>query len=230
MSVGRSSSRVVLFTLAACLAGWPAAAMAQTPQKPAGNQTPAAPSGDKVPARPASPQKQTPPELPKGVDLPAGYVIGVEDVLTVFFWREKDISGDAQVRPDGMISLPLLNDIRAAGLTPDQLRVAVTAAATKILEDPTVTVIVKAINSRKVYIVGNIPKPGPYPLLVPTTVLQLIAMAGGVQEFADSENITILRMENGKQTTFRFNYEDMERRRNLQQNIELKPGDTIIVP
>jgi len=146
------------------------------------------------------------------------------------FWREKDLSTEAQVRPDGKISLPLLNDIEATGLTPDQLRAKIATAASKYVEDPTVTVVVKQINSRKVFITGQVPKPGPYPLGGPTSVLQLIATAGGVNEYADSEHILILRNQDGKQTSIPFNYKDMEKRKNLQQNIELRPGDTVIVP
>jgi polysaccharide biosynthesis/export protein len=168
--------------------------------------------------------------LPAGVPTPPDYVIGPEDVLTVVFWREKDLSADAAVRPDGMISLPLLNDVQASGLTPEALRLQLTEAAAKFVTDPTVTVVVKEINSRKVFITGMVAKPGPYPLTAPTTVMQLLAMAGGVHEFADAKNISILRVENGRQVALRFNYRDVLRRRNLQQNIELQPGDTVVVP
>ncbi len=157
-------------------------------------------------------------------------MIGPDDVLAVVFWREKDLSGDVAVRPDGMITLPLLNDVKAAGLTPDQLRDVLTKAAEKFVEVPSVTVVVKAINSRKVFITGMVSKPGPYPLMAPTTVTQLIATAGGVHEFADKKNITILRVENGREVAFKFNYQDIMKRKNLGQNIELKPGDTVIVP
>ena len=164
------------------------------------------------------------------VSAPADYVIGPDDVLTIVFWRDKDLSGDVAVRPDGRISLPLINEIAAVGLTPDQLRVRVQEAAGKFLQDPTVTVQVKQINSRKVFITGQVPKQGAYPLMGPTTVLQLLALAGGVLEYADDENIVIIRTENGRQVTYRFNYDEVIRRRNLRQNIELRPGDTILVP
>lgn len=167
---------------------------------------------------------------PAGVAPPSDYVIGPDDVLTVIFWREKELSGDVGVRPDGRISLPLLNDVVAAGLTPEQLRVRLTEAADKYIEDPTVTVVVKQINSRKVFITGQVAKPGPYPLMAPTTVVQLIAMAGGVLEYADEKNITIMRTENGRPVSLRFNYKDVKKGKNLQQNIVLKPGDTVVVP
>ena len=167
---------------------------------------------------------------PTGAPVPADYVIGPDDVLTIVFWREKELSGDVAVRPDGRISLPLLNDIEAVGLTPEQLRARVTEAAGKLLEEPTVTVIVKAINSRKVFITGQVGKPGPYPLTGPTTVVQLLTMAGGVLEYADEKEISILRTENGKQIRLRFNYDEVKKGKKLEQNILLKPGDSIIVP
>ena len=170
------------------------------------------------------------PAIPAGAPVPEDYVIGPDDVLTIVFWREKDLSGEVAVRPDGRISLPLLNDIEAAGLTPEQLRVRVTEAASKLLEEPTVTIVVKQINSRKVFITGQVAKPGPYPLMGPTTVVQLLAMAGGVAEYADDKNIAIMRTENGKQVSYRFNYDEVKKRRKLEQNILLKPGDTVIVP
>ncbi|CAN5349525.1 polysaccharide biosynthesis/export family protein [soil metagenome] len=170
------------------------------------------------------------PAAPAGVPLPAGYVIGPDDVLTVLFWRDKEMSGDFAVRPDGMISLLLVNDVKAAGLTPEELRDEVTKAASKFIDDPTVTIVVKEINSRKVFVTGMVGKPGPYPLTGPTSVMQLLSMAGGVHEFAKAKNIMILRQENGREVALRFNYNDVKRGRNLKQNVELKPGDTIIVP
>jgi polysaccharide biosynthesis/export protein len=180
-----------------------------------------------------APGNGTPPPsvaVPAGIVPPAGYVIGPDDVLAVVFWREKDMSADVTVRPDGKITLPLVNDIQASGLTPEQLRDDLSKAAAKYIEVPAVTVVVKAINSRKVFVTGMVGKQGPYPLLGPTTVMQMLATAGGVQEFADAKNIMILRTENGRQVSIRFNYNDVRKGKNLKQNIELKPGDTIIVP
>jgi polysaccharide export outer membrane protein len=188
----------------------------------------AAPQQSQQPA--ASNNVSTSAPAPTGAPLPDDYVIGAEDILTIVFWREKDLSGEVAVRPDGRISLPLINEIEAAGLTPEQLRVKVTEAAEKLLEQPTVTVMVKQINSRKVYITGQVAKPGPYALSGPMTVVQLIAMAGGVHEYADDKNIAIMRTENGKQISLRFNYEEVKKRKKLEQNIQLKPGDTVIVP
>ena len=167
---------------------------------------------------------------PPAVAPPPDYVIGPDDILSVVFWRDKDMSADVAVRPDGKISLPLLNDVQAAGLTPPQLRDRLTEEARNYVEDPNVTVVIRQINSRKVFVTGQVNKPGPYPLGGPTTVLQLIAMAGGVPEYAHTKNIRVMRSENGKQVSFRFNYNEVVAGKNLKQNIELKPGDTVIVP
>ena len=165
-----------------------------------------------------------------GVEVPGDYVIGPDDVLTIVFWREKDLSGEVAVRPDGKISLPLLNDVDAAGLTVEELRLRITESAGKLIEEPTVAVVVKQINSRKVFITGQVSKPGPYALTSPTTVVQLIAMAGGVAEYANAKNITIVRVVNGKQVSLRFNYDEVEKGKKMEQNILLLPGDTVIVP
>ena len=193
-------------------------------------------SAQQAPAGPAKPTNGAKPPagvtIPAGVPTPADYVIGPDDVLGIVFWRDKDMSVDVAVRPDGQITLPLLNDVRAAGLTPLQLREKLTVAAAKFMTvDPTVTVVVKAINSRKVTVIGMVGKQGPYPLSGPTTVMQMLAIAGGVQEFAKTKDIKILRTdEKGVQTALRFNYKEVVQGKNLKQNIELKPGDTIIVP
>ncbi len=165
-----------------------------------------------------------------GLALPTGYVIGPSDVLSVVFWRDKDMSADVTVRPDGNISLPLLNDVPAAGLTPDQLRARLVDAASKYVEDPNATVLVKEIHSRNVFITGNVAKPATYPLNGDMTVLQLIALAGGLQEYADAKNIVVIRNENGRPQYHKFNYKDVVKQKNVAQNIALKPGDTIVVP
>ena len=164
------------------------------------------------------------------VSPPPDYVIGADDVLSVVFWRDKDMSSEVAVRPDGKISLPLLNDVQAAGLTPTQLRDQLTEGAKQYLSEPNVTVVVRQINSRKVFITGQVQKPGPYVLGGTTTVLQLIATAGGVLEYAHSNKIVVMRTENGKQTSHPFDYKGVITGKNLRQNIELRPGDTIIVP
>jgi polysaccharide export outer membrane protein len=162
------------------------------------------------------------------VNPPAGFVIGPEDVLSIVFWRDKEMSTEVTVRPDGKISLPLLDEVQAAGLTPAALRAHLVSESKRFFENPNVTVVVNQINSRKVFITGEVVKPGPYVITAPTTVLQLIAMAGGLKDFADSKNITIVRRENGQTTSYQFNYKAI--RKNPRQNIELKPGDTVVVP
>jgi polysaccharide biosynthesis/export protein len=165
------------------------------------------------------------------VEVPTEYVIGAEDVLGIVFWRDTDMTGDVTVRPDGKITLPLVGDLLAVGLTPEALKATIEKAATKYQKDPTVTVVVRQINSRKVYITGMVGNPGAYPLTGPRTVMQLIALAGGITEYADKKNITILRVEQGGQTkSFKLNYSDVAKGKNVQQNILLKPGDVVTVP
>jgi polysaccharide export outer membrane protein len=178
---------------------------------------------------PAQQVAEAPVNAPASVPLPAGYTIGTDDVLSIVFWRDKDMSADVVVRPDGKISLPLLNDVDAAGLTPEQLRAKLTEAASKFVTDPNATVVVKEIKSRKVFITGNVTKPGPYPLNGEMTVLQLVAVAGGLLEYADAKNIMVMRTENGRPQSFKFNYNDVTHQKHLEQNIPLKPGDTVVV-
>jgi polysaccharide export outer membrane protein len=163
-----------------------------------------------------------------GVVTPPDYVIGPQDVLSVVFWREKDMSVEAVVRPDGKISLPLLNDVDAAGYTPEALRDAITKAAAKYMAEPSVTVVVKEIKSRMVSITGQVTKSGSYELKQGMTVLHLIAEAGGLLEYADEGHIVVMRKEPA--ASFKFNYKDVIKGKNVQQNIALKPGDIVIVP
>jgi polysaccharide export outer membrane protein len=167
---------------------------------------------------------------PTDPPVPAGYVIGTDDLLSIVYWKDKDMSADAKVRPDGRIALPLINEVQAAGLTPEQLHDKLVEESKKYMEDANITVVVREINSRRVFITGMVNKPGPYPLTMQTTVMQLIALAGGLQEYADAKKIIIMRNENGKQTSLPFNYKDVASGKNLKQNIELRPGDTVVVP
>jgi polysaccharide export outer membrane protein len=204
-----NSQKVVTAAFAVMVLAGPAAAQSTPP-----SATPPGPA--RVPA-----------EAPV---TPEDYVIGPNDLLTISFWRDDTMTTDVLVRPDGRITLPLLNDIMAAGLTPEALGARITEAATKFLPDPSVVVIPKQINSRMVFITGMVGKGGPYPLMQPTTVMQLIAMAGGVSEWAKEDRIVILRSEGGKELRFRFNYKQVLEGKNPQQNILLKPGDTVIIP
>ncbi len=160
----------------------------------------------------------------------ADYVIGAGDVLSIVFWREPDLSGEVTVRPDGKITVPLLKDITAAGLTPADLEKGLQETAKRYIQDPNATVVVRQIHSRNVYITGNVARPGSYPLNTPTTVLQLIALSGGLLEYADAGGILVMRTEGGKPASFKFNYKDVSKGKALSQNVQLRPGDTVIVP
>ena len=158
------------------------------------------------------------------------YVIAPDDILNIVFWREDQMSGEVIVRPDGKISVPLLNDVQAAGLTPEELRDSLVTAAAKFMDDPNATVVVKQINSRKVFITGNVMQPGVHPLTSQMTVLQLLALAGGLQEYAKADDIVVVRLEGGDTQHYRFNYGDVISQKHAEQNIALKPGDTVVVP
>lgn len=158
------------------------------------------------------------------------YVIGAQDVLDIDVWKEAELTRSVPVRPDGKISLPLLNDVQAAGLTPTQLSEDITTELKKFITDPQVTVIVTQINSQRVYILGEMTRPGAYPLLPGMTVLQALSSAGGFTPFANMKKIYVLRSEGGKQEKFPFNYKDVVKGKNADQNIVLKAGDQIVVP
>jgi polysaccharide export outer membrane protein len=194
------------------------------------------------PAPPAEARPSLPP-APAGVGPPAAlttalpappedYKIGPDDLLQIVFWKDKDMTTDVVVRPDGRISLPVINEVQAAGLTPDQLREGILAAATKFFEDPSVNVVVKQINSRKVFITGEISKPSAYALTSRMTVIQLIALAGGLSPYAKANDIAIIRTENGQTQRFPVKYKDIMEGKpaSFKQNIELKIGDTVHVP
>ena len=157
------------------------------------------------------------------------FVIGNDDVLAINVWKEPDLSQKSQVRSDGKISMPLLNDITAAGLTPLQLRDEITEKLKKYVSDPRVTVVVTGTNSRRIFVTGEVLHTGPMTLLPHMTMLQALAQAGFTQ-FANPKAIYLLRNENGKQTKLPFNYKEVVKGNHPEQNIELKPGDTIVVP
>ena len=158
------------------------------------------------------------------------YVIGSEDVLDISVWKEPDLSRTVPVRPDGNISLPLLNDLHATGLTPSQLAAKVTKGLAKFVTNPQVTIIVTQINSQRFYVLGEAARPGAYTLTPNMTVLQALSNAGGFTPYANSKKICLLREENGKQQKLLFNYKDVIAGKRTEQNIVLKTGDTIVVP
>lgn len=157
------------------------------------------------------------------------YVIGADDILRISVWKEPDLSETLPVRPDGKISMPLLNDIPAAGLTPLQLKDAITEKLKKYIADPRVTVVVTAMNSRRIFVTGEVTHTGPMALLPGMTMLQALAEAGFTQ-FANLKGIYLLRTENGKQEKLPFNYKEVVKGNHPEQNIALKPGDTVVVP
>jgi polysaccharide biosynthesis/export protein len=158
------------------------------------------------------------------------YKIGPQDVLRIDVWKEPDITRIAPVRPDGRISLPLLNDVQAAGLTPSQLAATLTEGLRKFITNPQVTVSVSEINSRRVYVTGEVTKPGAFPLLPNMTVLQALSSSGGFSQFAKIKGIYVLRVEDGKQVKHPFNYKDVVSGKKPELNIPLQPGDVIVVP
>jgi polysaccharide export outer membrane protein len=157
----------------------------------------------------------------------SGYVIGLGDVLRVFVWKEPDLTLDVTVRSDGMITVPLLGDVQAAGRLPSQLAGSLVAELKRFIESPRVTVTVSQASSARVYVVGQMMRPGEFPLLGRMTVLKALALAGGFREFAKLESIVIVRED---QTVIPFNYKRVADAKDVSQNVLLAAGDTIVVP
>jgi len=227
----RCATLVTVITLAPHVA-W-AQATTRQPAPTTGAATPSttkppAPSTTKPtpPATPAPTPATAPATQPPAQAVPSDYRIGTEDVIGILFWREMEMSGDVTVRPDGMITLPLLGDVRAVGLSPDQLKDILQKNAAKFLTEANVTVVVRQINSRKVYVTGQVGMSGAYPLVGSRNVVQAIAMAGGLTEYAKGEEILIVRGS----MTFKFNYKEVLKGKRLEQNIQLQPGDQVLVP
>jgi polysaccharide export outer membrane protein len=166
----------------------------------------------------------------KAATADPNYTIGPQDVLDISVWKEPELTRSVPVRPDGKISLPLLNDVQAAGLTPSQLAALITTNLKKFVTAPQVTVIVTAINSQRVFIIGEVLRPGAFPLLPGMTVLQALSSAGGFTQFASLSKIYILRNEDGKQTKHPFNYKAAINGKQVDQNFLMKAGDQIVVP
>jgi polysaccharide export outer membrane protein len=181
----------------------------------------------------ASPAAETAPASPAAGDKlhDDSFVIGADDMLAISVWKEPDISRSILVRSDGKISLPLVGEVVAAGQTPVQLEQTITAKLKNYITDPQVTVIVQQINSEKYNILGQVGKPGAYPLMVTTTIVDAIAAAGGFKDFAKKKGIYILRRNAaGVELHITFSYQDFIKGKNTDQNITIQPHDTIIVP
>jgi polysaccharide export outer membrane protein len=166
----------------------------------------------------------------KQIEPSQEFTIGPEDVLSITVWHEPDLTNRVTVRPDGKIGIPLLNDVQAGGLTPKQLQQQITEGLKRFVSGPQVSVIVQEIHSQIVYITGAVARPGVYPLGHPMTVMELLVLAGGLSEFAKSEEIQILRRESDELRRFRFNYKQFIEGRDYQQDNFLRTGDMIIVP
>ena len=168
---------------------------------------------------------------PKSATADPNYLIGPQDILDIIVWKEQELTRNVPVRPDGKISLPLLNDVQAAGLTPMQLSMRITTSLRKYVADPQVTVVVTQINSQRIYILGEVNRAGAYPLLPGMTVLEALSSSGGFTIFANTKKIYLLRKTaDGKQEKLPFNYKDVIHGKAQEQNIPLQAGDTIVVP
>jgi polysaccharide export outer membrane protein len=203
--------------MAACLTAAGQSQPAPKPNEPKPAQTP--PAGNST-----APEK-SPESSAASVD-PNKYLIGPEDVLFVRVWREPDFTLAAAVRPDGKITMPLIGDVQAGEQTPMQLTKTLTEMLGKYINNPDVNVMVQEIRSKKYYIDGEVNKPGTYLLVTPTTILEALSNAGGFRDFANQKKIRILRQGN----ILHFNWKDVSRGKNLEQNIKVESGDHIIVP
>ena len=166
---------------------------------------------------------------PRTTELSAAYQIGPEDLLDISVWKNVELSRVVPVRPDGKVSLPLVNDIQAAGLTPTELRDRITTKLAEYIPAPEVSVMVREVHSRKVAVVGAVKMPGRYEMKSPMTVLEAIALAQGLSDFASRDRIVVLREVNGKTTEIPFNYRKIGDN-GSQQNFFLRPGDIVVVP
>jgi polysaccharide biosynthesis/export protein len=209
-------------------------------------------SGQSVPANPAAQAVSNPPEeatiaarpttVPEktaatmpGNPVPHGssddYLIGSGDTLQIAIWKEPEASvPSVVVRPDGRITIPLIKEVEVAGLTPRQVEVTITAGMGKFINDPNVTVVVAAINSKKVYMIGAVKKEGTLPYTYGMTVMQALSEAGGLTDYAKRKKIYILRSEKGREYRLDFNYEEVIKGERMDQNAVLLPGDTVVIP
>jgi polysaccharide export outer membrane protein len=162
--------------------------------------------------------------------LPYEYRIGAGDALHISVWKEPEASAGVVVRPDGMISTPLIKEIQVAGLTPTEAQNLITEKLVKLIQEPDVTVVVTGMGSKKIYAIGGVKKEGPIPYTYSMTVMQAISEAGGLSDYAKRKKIYVLRNENGKETRFFFNYDEVLKGNHMELNIVMLPGDTLVVP
>jgi polysaccharide export outer membrane protein len=209
--------RAVLFTLTIvpCMV-----ALAQTRK----NSPPPQPAPEKVEAPRTLPENASADTTSAPVD-PKTYVIGAQDILFIRVWREPDFTGPAPVRPDGKITIPLVGEVQASGLTPDRLTDQLKQALSEFINAPDITVQIAQVNSKKFYVAGEVTRPGSYPLVVPTRIFDALNNAGGFRDFANQKDIVIVR---GSQR-IKFNYKEVVKGKKLEQNIFLENGDTVLV-
>jgi len=194
---------------------------------PGGSNTTTSPSSTKRPEGP-SPVVQA---GAKNRGVPDDYQIGAGDVLQISVWKEPEASvPHVVVRPDGCISMPLVKDVSVTGMTPREAEKEITARLSELIHTPDVTVIVTTINSKKIYIVGAAKKEGPLSYTYRMTVMQAISEAGGLTDYAKRKKIYVLHTDNGKEYRLPFNYDEVIRGERMEQNVQLSPGDTVLIP
>jgi len=180
---------------------------------------------------PAATDVAKPTDTAKSAEVvPTGYIVGDSDIIRVNVWKEPEVSQTVVVRTDGNISLPLINEVKVSGMTPLQIQDMVAEKLKGFLNNPQVTVTVIEIRSKRAFITGEVARPGTYSLNAQTTVLQLIAQAGGFTPFAKKDGIVVLRTEDGRQSRLKFKYNEVVQGKKTEQNIALHPGDTVVVP
>ena len=224
------TNRKQVLTIIAALAAWMAFGMTAWAQQESSSQ-----SGKKN----AAAAKLSAAALPAGSDWrrtvtpainPEEYVVGDADVLHVDVWKEPELNQLVVVRPDGKISLPLVSEVKVGGMTPAQIQQLLTERLKAYIVSPQVTVTVTEIHSKTVYVTGEVFRAGDYAMVAPITVLQLIARAGGVTPYANKKGIFVLRYVDGHPVRFPFDYNSVIRGKNVTQDIELRPGDTVVIP
>jgi polysaccharide biosynthesis/export protein len=220
-TVVRKAVFVVLTLVSGLWLAWLPTASARAQNPPA----PTAPSSSAAPGRSDAPSAPAKPDSSVAVD-PKTYVIGAQDILSIKVWREQDFTGLYTVRPDGKITIPLIGDIQASGLTPERLGEQLKQGLSNYINSPDVSVGLQTVNSKKFYITGEVNRPGEYVLAIPTKVFDALSNSGGFRDFANKKKIIIIRGAD----RLKFNYQDILKGKNLEQNIFLENGDTVVVP
>jgi polysaccharide biosynthesis/export protein len=227
---GLGNRAILLLTLLVLLGSWVGAASGQSSTSSASVANPVLPDS----AEPTKSGQLAAPDAPppRVADVhPDSFIIGIEDILNINVWKEGELSRVLPVRPDGMITLPLIGEIKATGLTPVQLQEQISILLKKFMADPQVTVIVAEVHSLTFNVVGQVLKPGYYPLTRRMTVLDAIALSGGFQAFAKQKKVYVLRTSaDGKQVRLPFNYKEVIKGKRPDENIDLQPRDTVVVP